>query len=51
MNQIEGSMLTPGNMGDSKAAGLYGLLITMWYLLKDNLMTGTLMVACNGDQC
>jgi len=34
-NRIEGSMVAPGNTGDhsafrSKAAGLYGLLLTMW---------------------
>jgi len=59
-NQIKGSMLTPGNTGDhssfrSKAANLYGLLMTMWYLLKDNLLTGILTAACGGrtveDQC
>jgi len=41
MNQIDGSMLTLGNKGDhsmfrSKVAGLYGLLMTIWYLLKEN---------------
>jgi len=32
----------------SKATGLYGLLLTMWYLSKEELITGVLTVACNG---
>jgi len=52
-NRIEGSMVALGNMGDhsafqSKATGLYGLLLTMWYLLKEESTQGVLTVACNG---
>jgi len=52
-DQIEGSMLTPGCPGDhssfqSEAAGVYSILLTMWYFLKDYLMSGVLMVACDG---
>jgi len=50
---IEGSMLTPGNPRGhssfcSKAARVYGVLLTVWHLMKDMLTEGTLMVACNG---
>jgi len=52
-NRIMGQMIVPGNQGDhssfrSEAAGIYGLLLTVWYLLKDKPVQGTLMVACDG---
>jgi len=52
-DQIMGTMTIPGSQGDhssfrSKVAGLYGLLLMVWYLLKDNPIQGSIMVACNG---
>jgi len=52
-NRIIGTMTVPGNQGDhssfrSKAAGIYRLLLTVWYLLKDKPVQGMLMVACDG---
>ncbi len=49
---IMGSMIMPGNLGDhisfrSKAARQYGLLVTLWYLLKECLADGMITVACN----
>jgi len=52
-NQIIGTMSVPGNQGHhssfrSKAPGIYRLLLTVWYLLKDEHIQGMLMVACDG---
>jgi len=53
-NRISGSMITPGTAGDhssfrSKAAGVYGLLLTVWYCLSSTFkLPGALTVACNG---
>ncbi len=53
-NQIQGSMITPGTTGDhssfhSKAAGIYGILLTL-FALHNNIanITGTIEIACNG---
>jgi len=49
-------MVTPGNTGDhssfcSKAAGQYGLLLTLWSFMEEcPVFKSTIMVACNG-QC
>jgi len=50
---IIGTMTVPGSKGDhssfrSKAVSLYGLLLTVWYMLEDNPIQGSLMVACDG---
>jgi len=47
-------MMTPGSPRGhssfrSKATGQYRLPITLWYLLKDNLMMGIIMVACDSQ--
>ena len=48
-------MVTPGNTGDhssfcSKAAGQYGLLLTLWSFMEECLVSKvTIMVACNGQ--
>jgi len=46
-------MIAPGTPGDhnsihSEAAGQYNILATLWYLLKEYLVDGTITVACNG---
>jgi len=51
-DQIEGSMQTPGQQlyhssFQSKAVGIYGVLLTVWYFLQEHPATGTIMVACN----
>jgi len=53
MDHIIGTMTVPGSEGDhssfrSKAAGLYGLLLTVWYMVKDNPIQGSLTMACDG---
>jgi len=50
---IEGSIQTPGQPGDhssfrSKAAGIYGALLTIWYFSQEYPLTGTITLACDG---
>ncbi len=52
-DRIEGSMLTPGDPGNhssfqSKAAGVYGALLTVWFLMKETPTDGRVMLACDG---
>jgi len=53
-NCIEGSMEMPGSPGNhssfwSKAAGQYGLLMTLYYLLCEHQGGRLIMVACDGQ--
>jgi len=53
-NRVTGLMITPGNPGDyssfqSKATSIYSLLLTLWYILEQEMTTcGSIKVACNG---
>jgi len=52
-DHIKGSMQTPGQPGDhssfqSKAVGIYGALLTIWYFSQEYPLTGTITLACDG---
>jgi len=52
-DRIKGSMQTPGQQQNhssfqSKAVGIYGVLLTVWYFLQEHPTKGTIMVACDG---
>jgi len=52
-DRIEGSMQAPGQPGDhssfrSKAAGIYGALLTLWFFSQEYPVTGQLTLACDG---
>jgi len=53
MDWVIGTMTVPSNEGGhssfrSEAAGIYGLLLTVWYMVKDNPTQGSLTVTCDG---
>jgi len=52
-DRIEGSMNTPGQTLDhssfcSKAASIYGALLTIWYFVEEYPTKRTIMIACDG---
>jgi len=52
-DRIEGQMQTPGQPQDhssfhSKAAGIYGALLTLWHFSQDYPLTGQITLACDG---
>jgi len=52
-DHIKGSMITPGQRPDqssfhSEAAGIYGALLTIWYLIQEFPTDGEITLACDG---
>jgi len=52
-NHIQGSMITPGNLGEHssfciEAAGIYGILLTLKTWLGKIDSNGSIEIACNG---
>jgi len=50
---IEGAMQTPGQPGNhssfqSEAAGIYGALLTIWYIFQEYPLTRQMILACDG---